>query len=172
MTSSNGNYFRVHLLPCASGCMATEMAEVSNLVNFGSKPGRLACPEKSRRADPMISKLVRKKGTEFSVRKIWDRPPTGNITWFIAGIFLVECLGCTFTLDYLKRRNQRVNPLPLFALHCTPDLRSGLVLRHLTPAVIWALLTSAGTVGRVILLLILVYALYEKDTCYKSGNLS
>ena len=49
---------------------------MSNRVNFGSKPRHLTCPEKSiQRADPMISGLVRKKGTKFSVRKIWDRPP-------------------------------------------------------------------------------------------------
>ena len=42
--------------------MATEMAEVSNRVNFGSWVGRLTCPEKSRqRSYPMISGLVRKK---------------------------------------------------------------------------------------------------------------
>ena len=42
--------------------MATEMAEVSNLVNFGSKAGCLTCPEKSRQREyPMISRLVRKK---------------------------------------------------------------------------------------------------------------
>ena len=42
--------------------MATEMAEVSNRVNFGSWVGRLTCPEKSgQREYPMISGLVRKK---------------------------------------------------------------------------------------------------------------
>ena len=42
--------------------MATEMAEVSNRVNFGSWLGRLTCPEKSgQREYPMISGLVRKK---------------------------------------------------------------------------------------------------------------
>ena len=42
--------------------MATEMAEVSNQVNFGSWLGRLTCPEKSgQREYPMISGLVRKK---------------------------------------------------------------------------------------------------------------
>ena len=42
--------------------MATEMAEVSNRVNFGSWVGRLTCPEKSgQRKYPMISRLVRKK---------------------------------------------------------------------------------------------------------------
>ena len=42
--------------------MATEMAEVSNQVNFGSWVGRLTCPEKSgQREYPMISGLVRKK---------------------------------------------------------------------------------------------------------------
>ena len=42
--------------------MTTEMAEVSNRVNFGSWVGRLTCPEKSgQREYPMISGLVRKK---------------------------------------------------------------------------------------------------------------
>ena len=42
--------------------MATEMAEVSNRVNFGSWVGRLTCPEKSgQREYPMISGLVQKK---------------------------------------------------------------------------------------------------------------
>ena len=42
--------------------MATEMAEVSNRVNFGSWVGRLTCPEKSGQHEyPMISGLVRKK---------------------------------------------------------------------------------------------------------------
>ena len=45
--------------------MATEMAEVSNRVNFGSKP---TCSEKSRkRADPMILVNVLKKKVQNSV---------------------------------------------------------------------------------------------------------
>ena len=42
--------------------MATEMAEVSNRVNFGGWVGCLTCPEKSGQHEyPMISGLVRKK---------------------------------------------------------------------------------------------------------------
>ena len=64
MTSTNGNYFGVYLLSraCSWMVMATEMAEVSNRVNFGSKPRHLTCLEKSRQhADPMILGQVRKK---------------------------------------------------------------------------------------------------------------
>ena len=75
MTFTNGNYFWVYLLWCACSWMALEMTEVSNWVNFGRKPGRLTSPEKSKQhADPMIRRLVQKKGMEFSVRKIWDQP--------------------------------------------------------------------------------------------------
>ena len=48
MTFTDDNHFRVYLLSHACSWMATEMAEVSNRVNFGSKPGCLTCPEKSR----------------------------------------------------------------------------------------------------------------------------
>ena len=49
---------------------------------------------------------------------------------------------CSFTLDCLKRRNQRVNPWLLFALFGLfplPDLCSGHMLCHLTPVVNFAL---------------------------------
>ena len=79
MTFNDGNYLWVYLVPRACCWIATEIAELSNLVNFDSKPRHLTCSEKSRqRADPMISRLVWKnwKGTtKFSVRKKWDRPP-------------------------------------------------------------------------------------------------
>ena len=51
MTFTDGNYFRVYLLLYAWSWMTTEMAEASNRVNFGSKPGRLTCPEKTCRSD-------------------------------------------------------------------------------------------------------------------------
>ena len=63
-TLIDGIYFQVYLLPRACSWMATEMAEVSNRVNFRSWAWRLTCPEKSgqrRRQYPMISGLVRKK---------------------------------------------------------------------------------------------------------------
>ena len=57
MTFSDGKYFPLYLLSRACSWMTTEMVEVSNRVNFGSKPGRLTCPEKSRKhADPMIAR--------------------------------------------------------------------------------------------------------------------
>ena len=66
VTFIDGNYFRVYLLPSGCSWMATEMAEVSNRVNFGSWTGRLTCPEKSgQREYPMISGLVQKK-------KVWN----------------------------------------------------------------------------------------------------
>ena len=62
MTFTDDSYFWVYLLSHACSWMLTEMAEVSNWVSFGSKSGHLTYPEKSRqRADPMISRLVRKK---------------------------------------------------------------------------------------------------------------
>ena len=75
----------VHLLPRACRWMATEMTEVSNRVNFGSKPGHLTCPEKSRqRADLMIMRLVRKKGA-FSVGNMGLASPDKalfSVTWW------------------------------------------------------------------------------------------
>ena len=59
MTFIDGNDFRVYLLPRACSWMATEMAEVSNRVNFGISAGHLRFPEKSRQREyPMILGLV------------------------------------------------------------------------------------------------------------------
>ena len=82
--------------------MATEMAEVSNRVNFGSWLGRLTCPEKSRQREySMISGLVRKK--RYGIQCPENIGPAS--TWWhgTSVIFWV----------FLKGTTAREQPLPL-----------------------------------------------------------
>ena len=62
MTFTNDNYFQLYTLSRACDWMGTEMAKVSNRVNFGSKPWHLTCKEKSREcSDRRIWRHVHKK---------------------------------------------------------------------------------------------------------------
>ena len=95
-----------------------------------------------------------------------------KITWFIAGIFLVECVGSVYApstyLSYLWVEIKELNLKLLFFSGPLCSLTCAVALCHVTPPVVlWALSTSVGTDGWS---LHWSYALYEKDTCYDAGN--
>ena len=85
--------------------MATEMAEVSNRVNFGSWVGRLTCPEKSgQREYPMISGLVRKK--RYGIQCPENIGPAS--TWSLRDNNTDDCWTCSVCLKYFTEENDMV----------------------------------------------------------------